>query len=278
MVANVQPRERILDVFGAFGRSIGGWIAIADLIALLQPLGLDPQAVRSATSRMKRSGLLEARRIGPVAGYGLTAEALELLADGDRRIFHPTGEGAHTGWVLAIFSVPESQRDRRYLIRSRLAALGFGTVAPGVMIAPRSSAPEALHMLVRKRLHHFVHLWDSELSAPEDERTMVASAWDLPAIALGYRAFIRRAKPILQEALRRESTDGAWEFVQYHDVLSEWRQLPYLDPDLPMELLPNKWPGAEARLLFLDVVDKLERPALGFFHAVTDRSAPISTH
>ena len=40
--------------FGAFLRRIGGWIAVADLVALMGDLDLDEQAVRSAVSRLKR--------------------------------------------------------------------------------------------------------------------------------------------------------------------------------------------------------------------------------
>jgi phenylacetic acid degradation operon negative regulatory protein len=270
------PRERILDVYGAFGRRVGGWIAIADLIALLGPMGLDAQSLRSATSRMKRSGLLSASRQDGTAGYALTTAAMELLADGDRRIFHPLVEQTKRGWVLAVFSVPESQRDSRYLIRSRLAGLGFGTVASGVMVAPRAMAPEARHMLQRRRLHQFVHLWESELIDAAEARSMVASAWDLKDIASSYRHFIRHAGATVKQAKKSRAPDGEWAFGAYIDVLAEWRPLPYLDPDLPLDLLPATWPARTARALFLDIVGLLEVHAFEHFLAVTGASTRIA--
>ena len=48
--------------FGAFLRRLGGWIAVADLIALMADVDLDEQAVRSAVSRLKRRGVIAAER------------------------------------------------------------------------------------------------------------------------------------------------------------------------------------------------------------------------
>jgi phenylacetic acid degradation operon negative regulatory protein len=42
------PRSLLMTFFGAFLRRLGGWIAVADLIALMAELGLDAQSVRSS--------------------------------------------------------------------------------------------------------------------------------------------------------------------------------------------------------------------------------------
>jgi len=50
-------RSVLFDLYGAFVRGMGGWIAIFDLVALAGPLGVDEQAVRSSVSRLSRKGL-----------------------------------------------------------------------------------------------------------------------------------------------------------------------------------------------------------------------------
>ena len=35
------------------------------------------------------------------------------------------------GWVVLVFSVPESERDKRHVLRTTLTRLGFGTADPG---------------------------------------------------------------------------------------------------------------------------------------------------
>src|SRR3954454_12794004 len=73
--------------FGAFLRRLGGWIAVADLIALMADVGLDAQAVRSSVSRLKRRGVIESERRGGAAGYRLTPHGEAILRAGDARIF-----------------------------------------------------------------------------------------------------------------------------------------------------------------------------------------------
>ncbi len=272
-----QPRERILDVYGAFARRVGGWLAVADLISLMALFDVDEQAVRSATSRMKRSGLLITERRGASAGYRLSPETVELLADGDRRIFRAAAdESVHEGWVLAIFSVPETQRKHRYLIRSRLSWLGFGQVASGVMLAPLGLRREAEHMLQRTHLDEFVTLWESTLVIRHDERAMVARAWDLTSISDAHHDFIAEFEPVARRWRTPADASPASAFVDYVDGLSHWRHLPYLDPGLPQELLPATWPGAAARALFSDIVELLEYPAFQHFVTVVGASAQVS--
>src|SRR4051795_11372434 len=67
------PRSLLMTFFGAFLRRLGGWIAVADLVALMGDLGLDEQAVRSAVSRLKRRGVIAPERRGGAAGYRLAA-------------------------------------------------------------------------------------------------------------------------------------------------------------------------------------------------------------
>jgi phenylacetic acid degradation operon negative regulatory protein len=50
--------------------------------------------------------------------------------------------------------------------------------------------------------------------------------------------------------------------VDYTSVLDRWRRFPYLDPGLPVELLPSGWEGRAAADLFFELRELLEAPAL----------------
>lgn len=41
------------------------------------------------------------------------------------------------------------------------------------------------------------------------------------------------------------------------EAMQEWRKMPAIDPRLPTDLLPEDWPGWEARRLFAEVYDQL---------------------
>ncbi|MFJ8624735.1 PaaX family transcriptional regulator C-terminal domain-containing protein [Kitasatospora sp. NPDC093550] len=195
-----RPSSLIHTVYGEFVRRLGGWISIADLIALMAELDVDGPAVRSAMSRLKKAGtLLQERRAG--TGYRLAPAMEPVFEEGDRRIFHSLEPaGLADGWVVAVFSVPESERAHRHQLRSRLSWLGFGNAAPGVWLAPARLLPDARRLLERLGLSAYVHLFlSAEYAGFADLRTAVASWWDLPAIEAQYAAFTDAWRPVAEE-------------------------------------------------------------------------------
>ena len=267
-MSTVQPRSLILDVYAAFVRRMDGWLAIADLVTLMDDLGQDEQSVRSAISRMKKAGLLAAESRGGVAGYALTEQAATILADGDQRIFNSSQPAdLNEGWVVAVFSVPERERHRRHRLRSRLVWLGFGQVASGVWIAPRRMLPEARRLLERTGLSRYVTLFEGDYVGFEDLGALIARTWDLHGLERLYAAFIERYGPAIGEW--QSSTDANREaFIKLTYALSEWRRLPYMDPGLPSEFLLPDWVGVRARDLFQQLLDRLEYPALAYVSQV----------
>lgn len=207
------PRSLIVTFYGAYGRGGPGApggpaapVPVAALIRLLGALGVDPPSVRSAVSRLKRRGLLApARTATGAAAYGLSDAARQLLDDGDRRIYARPAARLSDGWVLAVFSVPEEERHKRHLLRSRLARLGFGTAAPGVWLAPAQLYEETRHTLERLQLDPYVDLFTGAHAGFAPTADAVARWWDLDAIAAQHRAFLDEQEPVLQRWSRRRS-------------------------------------------------------------------------
>jgi phenylacetic acid degradation operon negative regulatory protein len=192
-----QPRALIVTVYGLYGREAGGWLSIAGLIRLMAGLGVDEPAVRSAISRLKQRGLLESRRAAGAAGYGLTGRGQAILAEGDMRIFERPRARIEDGWLIAVFSVPEDQRARRHALRSRLAWLGFGSVAAGVWIAPAHLATETRSVLAGDGLDGYVTLFTAGQLAFGEIGQEVSRWWDLDRLGQLYQAFIDAADPVL---------------------------------------------------------------------------------
>jgi len=269
-----QPRALIVTIYGLYARESEGWLSIAALIRLMAELGVEEPAVRSATSRLKLRGLLEARRVDGAAGYGLSASGQQILADGDRRIFRHPAASAGDGWLLAVFSVPEHERARRHALRSRLAWLGFGTVSAGVWIAPAQLADETRDVLAADGLTAYVSLFTAAHLTFDDVREKIGEWWDLDRLEQLYQAFIDAAAPLLarwQRAAR--GIDPGQAFADYVRVLTAWRRLPYLDPGLPPEFLPADWRGARAAELFGAIRHVLSSPARAYVLAVTGADA-----
>lgn len=258
--APAPPRSLIVTVYGLYARRHSGWLSVASLIGLLARLDVDEQAVRSAIHRLKQHGILVARKQDGTAGYELSAEGRDILREGDERIFRRERADLADGWLLAVFSVPEAERNKRHQLRSQLTRLGFGTVAPGVWIAPAHLYDATAAMLRRLELSSYADLLRSHHLAFGELSEKVRHWWDFDQLELLYRDFLDRHGPV-REGLLRHGTDGATAFPAYVRALNDWRRLPYLDPGLPAELLPEDWVGIRAADLFFALREELEEPA-----------------
>jgi phenylacetic acid degradation operon negative regulatory protein len=244
------PRSLIVTLYGAYGRFMPGPVPVAELIRLLAAVGVDAPSVRSSVSRLKRRGLLlPARTEQGSAGYELSSEARQLLDDGDRRIY-ATAPPEDEGWVLAVFSVPESERQKRHVLRSRLAGLGFGTAAPGVWIAPARLYEETRHTMARLRLDPYVDFFRGDHLGFAPTPEAVTRWWDLTAIAKEHENFLDVHAPVLRTWERRTGTPPEEAYRDYLLALDSWRHLPYADPGLPAALLPADWPGVRSAEVF----------------------------
>lgn len=263
-----RPRSLIVTFFGAHGRELDGWISVADLVRLMNELDVDAPAVRSAVSRLKRRGLLEARRVAGAAGYTLSEHARGILAEGDRRIFGRRVAAPTDEWVTVVFSVPESERHKRHQLRSRLTWLGFGTITPGVWIAPAHLTDDVRATLERLEVTEYVTLFHSTHLGFGDTRDAVAQWWDLDGLRELYDAFLEVHEPVLARWKRRRTTADELAFADHLRAVDAWRRMPYLDPGLPTELLPRGWRGSHAAGVFFELHARLREPALRHVRAV----------
>lgn len=259
------PRSLILYVYGGFVRRLGGWLAVADLITLMRDLGVEAQGVRAAVTRMKQGGLLINSSRASLAGYALAPKAWNILDQGDRRILAArVPADLSKGWVLVVFSIPETKRAQRHLIRSRLTWLGFGSMAPGVWIAPLQLLPEVEHLLANLNLGSYVEVLEVRYRGLEAASRLVRQSWDLPRLRRLYVKFIERWEPVLASWPRPDERPGKCAFVDYVGAISDWRKLPYLDPGLPAEVLPKNWEGQHATSTYFSLLNRIDQPAFDY--------------
>ncbi|MFF2300298.1 PaaX family transcriptional regulator C-terminal domain-containing protein [Arthrobacter sp. NPDC058127] len=258
-------QQLILTIYGLYGRRAGGQLPISVLIRMLGDLGHDAPGVRSAVSRLKGKGVLAGVKNGGVARYGLSERSLKLISEGDERIFAPYRATTSAPWVLAIFSVPESIRDRRHQLRAELTKLGFGSMGAGVWIAPSGVREGAQRRLEARELDEYVEFFTGDYSSESDMRAKVAQWWDLEALEAQLVEFMGIYGGSLKDwtalvgddpekALAASSGDLRRDAFRYYvPMLTLWRRLPYRDPGLPLEYLPQGWQGPEARRIFFSV-------------------------
>ncbi|GAA1346027.1 PaaX family transcriptional regulator C-terminal domain-containing protein [Arthrobacter roseus] len=258
----VRHQQLIVTLFGLYCRNPGNSLPVASLVSLLGDLGYDAPGVRSAVSRLKAKGVLRSTRVEGIAAYKLSESQQTVFAEGDQRIFAEQREDGDHDWLLALFSVPEAQRHLRHRLRTILAALGFGTVTPGVWIASSGIVDRARASLAAHELDQFVEFFRGDYLFDGDVRAKVATWWNLEAIDELIGEFLEVysgadtawAQRLGGDPEVRESTADEEAcrdaFRYYVPMLTLWRRLPYRDPNLPLDYLPEWWREPEARRVF----------------------------
>ena len=254
---NPVPRHHqlIVSLFGLYARQHGGALAVATIISLMQDIGVESSGTRSSISRLKKRGVIDSVQVNGRNGYALAPSVIETFIEGDERIFHPRRAAKDDQWLLATFTVPESQRNIRHKIRSSLVRMGFGSVTPGLWIAPGHLRDAVLAYFDTRGLNEFLEFFMADHVGGADLQQNIGSWWDLPALDDLYSDFLARNRGLLESWTRRvelssDSESDASAFADYLILVTQWRRLPYLDPGLPIELLPEKWNAFEAEELF----------------------------
>jgi phenylacetic acid degradation operon negative regulatory protein len=256
-IGSHSARGYLLTVLGEFVLPVGGRVWTAALIDALGALGVDERAARQAIARSGERGLLEAERIGRRTLWHLTDMAGTLLTEGTRRIysFHREPRRWDGRWLLIFTSVPESQRDLRHRLRVRLGWAGFASLGAGAWLSPWvDREPEAREVLSGLGLLETARSFTGSLGGIGDRADLVAQAWALDDIEAAYEAFLERFGAV-------RAAPSSHAFVELTRLVHEWRGFPFLDPDLPAELLPKGWSGHRAATLFHRLHEQWRSPA-----------------
>lgn len=204
-------------------------------IDVLGYLDISETATRATLNRMVRNGLLDRQQTGRIASFGMTARAEELLRQGRERVVseHPFIPSSDE-WTLLSYSVPESQRDLRHQLRSKLLWAGFGRIRDGLWIAPGevdvrevlvdTDTPDAVTVAFVGR--------PTSGTSPDD---FVRSAWDLDQIESEHQRFI--------ETWATNSTGPFNPVAALTALGADWLRLLRSDPGLPPHCLPENWPA-----------------------------------
>jgi phenylacetic acid degradation operon negative regulatory protein len=265
-------QDMIFTLYGDYIRHRGGEAWTGSLIELLGLFGLSSQAVRSTLSRVSRKGWLKSRKLGRNSFYSLTPQSIALLEEGAVRIFQPRRDPWDGQWHLLTYSIPESKRHLRRRLRKQLIWLGFGALNHAAWISPRDQRAEVEQIVKSLRVAPYVELFSGVHWGYSSDEEIIARGWDLKRLNDYYAAFVDRYEPLYQECQAQlggsARLDSEECFKQRFMLVHEYRSSPYVDPNLPVELLPDDWQGESATLLFQRCRDLLADEAEAFVDSV----------
>ena len=237
-------RSLLLTILGEYVLPRGEAVWQETLVGALVSVGYTQHAARQALARSVRDGWLFSSRHGRRARVSLSPRTAELLAAGASRIYSFGSPWDWDGrWLVLILRVPEARREVRHLVRTRLAWAGLGSMGGGVWLTPHVERESELREVVLEAPAADATSFVAELGSMGTPTAVAAAAWDLDSVRSAYEAFISDFG-----AIRPSSDEAAFRMQTL--LVHAWRKFPFLDPDLPSELLPAGWPRRQAYDLF----------------------------
>jgi len=254
----LRPQLLMLMLLGDYVLDRDLCVNSASLIEVLGRLGVSEHATRSTLTRMVNRGLLRRQRLGRTMYFGLTPRAVELLHDGQRRIWETgaVNDRWDGTWTLLCFSLPESWQRQRHGLRSELAWAGFGPLQGGLWLAPGHVGVEQIVSGLGLEAH--VRVFRARADELTDVRQMIEDAYDLDGVAARYEEFLHRWEPHVAP----EGDPIAARLT----IVAEWLLAIRRDPRLPVQHLPADWPAVRAQTLFRQLASALD----GRARVVTD--------
>ena len=166
--------------------------------------------------------------------------------------------------MLAPGSVEIESRDAA---RRELRWHGFGELAPSVLLHPRADLEELGLALRDLGIERGAIVLRAEAESRlggggEPLRELVPAAWDLRDLEAAYREYVDRFAALRDAIDAEPSAELAFRIRVY--AIHEYRRVLLRDPELPAELLPESWAGAEARRLCAAIYRAVEAPSRRF--------------
>ena len=250
-LATDPPRSKslVMTIFGDAIAPHGGAIWLGSLIELLAPLGVSDRLLRTSVFRLTQEGWLVAERDGRRSSYAILPQALPRFERANRRIYAPLTAHWDGRWTIVLAAPGAIDAPTRATLRKELTWEGYALIAQGIYGHP-VAAPEVLEeILTRLRVQgKLLAVRAAALPGVSTRplRELAAEGWDLSGVVQDYRGFIAQFTPLLAMLQQGGPPEPEQAFVIRTLLIHAYRRVQLHDPMLPIELLPDPWPGSEA--------------------------------
>lgn len=254
------PRHKslVVTVCGDTIAPHGGAFWLGSMIELVGPLGVGDRLVRTSVFRLVQEGWLTASREGRRSRYAIEPKALPRFERANRRIYSAPGLDWDGRWTFVLAPHGKSgsiDSELRTLLRKELEWEGFSMLATGVMAHPAPERDTLREILARADATDKVFVCQVDELPGMDARPLpelVGDCWNLDAVVGAYRGFIDRFAP-LPDMLGKDDVTPEHAFAIRTLLIHAYRRVQLHDPMLPLALLPQPWPGADAYALAREI-------------------------
>lgn len=264
-LASEPPRSKslVVTIFGDTIAPHGGTIWLGSLIELLAPFGIGDRLLRTSVFRLAQEGWLAARRDGRRSAYAIAPDALARFERAYRRVYLPLIPHWDGAWTLVLAGAHIDAASRAAL-RKELLWAGFAMIAPGIAGHPACDVAVLDDIGTRTGLAGQLYVCRAtELPGAGSRplRELVAEGWDLSEVVKAYDGFVTTMAPLAALLDDGPALTPEQAFVIRTLLVHAYRRVQLHDPQLPVELLPDPWPGARAYALARDIYQRVQAGA-----------------
>ncbi|MGW2380993.1 PaaX family transcriptional regulator C-terminal domain-containing protein [Streptomyces sp. NPDC001658] len=234
-----------------------GTVGADELYTVANSLGMSDQQVRLCLKRLVAEGRFTHEGRGRKAELRASADTVRALAPNADFLRHAFQQDAGLApwdgvWHLAAFAVPESARTARDSLRETLVHLGGAPLQGGLYVCANAWEPyveEAAHRLGAQDALTLLTTTDLRRGGVQKPAELARGLWPLPEIADRYHRLGRLTRPRLERLTGPDVLSPSALLTVAVELAAELTRAMEPDPLLPPELLPQPWPGTQAREL-----------------------------
>lgn len=244
-ITSGSARSILLTVLGELVYPNDQPVWTSSLLYMLVGMGIEQQTARQAIARASSSEWIEAKRQGREVCWELTPSGKRLIEEGMRRVYslHAETQPWDGTWLVLLVTIPESQRSVRKKLYTALSWEGFGNPTPGVWLSPHlekeAQAQAVVEELGLKK--STLAFSGKSIAIGQTDQETVRLAWDLGDVTKKYEQLLIRYSGL-------QPPPGDPLLFTHVQLVNEWQHFPFMDPQLPEELLPN-WIGKRAAVM-----------------------------
>lgn len=267
-----RPQGLLMTMFGAYLEPRTAPVWSGGLVTALEHFGATTGSSRIALARIVQRGLATRDKDGRHVYYRLTERALDLLEDGDDRIFSLGRRADSIGtWTLVWHALPDTRKVARSQLVKQLRFHGFGQLQDGTWFSPRDYVPEVKKLTEKLGVSDAVAIFHATPAEDVMRGPLTEHLWPLDEVAKRYRAFVA-AYGALGNGRKLSERQA---FIACTKMVHDFRSFAMIDPELPDTVARHAASRREAIAVFEAAYGRLREPAAARFRALT-RSAPAA--
>ncbi len=262
----IRAGSLITTVFGDSIAPRGGTVWLGSLITAMADFGINERLVRTSVFRLARDGWLKSVQQGRRSYYSLTEDGRERFKSATHRIYGKPSGDWDGYWCFVL--LPQLNAVTRDLVKRECGWLGFGALSTNVIAHPAPNREDLDKTLSRLGVAaEVVVVTGHTVHSDEAMRALATDSWKLGELDERYAEFVQRFRPA-HDALADDTVVlPKTAFLIRTLLIQEYRKILLRDPQMPDELLPNDWHGAEAYQICRTLYRRLSKPCDAYLTA-----------